>query len=139
VKNPKDILIITNKEYFFHLKSQLREINHSEKDFHIITEPVGRNTAPAIALAVKYLTEKQELSFNETIFISPSDHIIQPVQEFVEYVKKADELAKEGYIVTFGVKPTKPETGYGYIGYYKRITRRFKKEVEAIGTNKAKV
>jgi mannose-1-phosphate guanylyltransferase/mannose-6-phosphate isomerase len=126
VKNPKDVIIITNKEYIFHLKSQLREINHSEKDFHIITEPVGRNTAPAIALAVKYLIEKQDIPFDETIFISPSDHIIQPVQEFVEYVKKADELAKEGYIITFGVKPTKPETGYGYIEAGEKIKDGYK-------------
>jgi len=115
VNDRQDVLIVTNKEYIFHLKNQLKEIGLSEKDVHIIAEPIGRNTAPAIALAVKYLIDRIRVPWEETIFVTPSDHIIYPVDKFVEYIDKANQLAKSSYIVTFGIKPTKPETGYGYI------------------------
>lgn len=82
---------------------------------NIILEPACRNTAPAIAFSVKYCLDKLGCERDEVLFISPSDHIINPVEEFKEYVRKAEQVAKEGYIVTFGIKPTRPETGYGYI------------------------
>jgi len=125
--NPKDLIIITNKDYQFHIKNQLSELFpslftvHSSQftvhnsPFNLILEPIGRNTAPAIALAAKFALEKLKVHEDEVLFISPSDHIISPIEKFVEYMKKAEEIAKEGYIVTFGVRPTKPETGYGYI------------------------
>ncbi|MGC9080675.1 mannose-1-phosphate guanylyltransferase/mannose-6-phosphate isomerase, partial [Sulfurihydrogenibium sp.] len=114
VGNINDIIIITNNEYQFHVKNQLEDIGI--KDFkNIILEPIGRNTAPAVALAVRYALDKLNVTENETLFISPSDHIISPEDRFVDYVKKADYFAKKGFIVTFGVNPTKPETGYGYI------------------------
>ena len=112
--NSKDIFIVSGDKYQFHIKNQLEEIG--EKDFkNIILEPVGRNTAPAIALAVKYLLEKENATEDSIIFITPSDHIISPEEKFSEYIKEAEVVAKEGYIVTFGVRPSKPETGYGYI------------------------
>ncbi|MGC9120041.1 MAG: mannose-1-phosphate guanylyltransferase/mannose-6-phosphate isomerase, partial [Sulfurihydrogenibium sp.] len=114
VGNINDIIIITNNEYQFHVKNQLEDIGI--KDFkNIILEPIGRNTAPAVALAVRYALDKLNVTENETLFISPSDHLISPEDRFVDYVKKADYFAKKGFIVTFGVNPTKPETGYGYI------------------------
>ena len=110
----KDIFIVSGDKYQFHIRNQLEEIG--EKDFkNIILEPVGRNTAPAIALSVKYLLEKESANEDDVIFITPSDHIISPEEKFSEYIKEAEEIAKEGYIVTFGVRPSKPETGYGYI------------------------
>jgi len=116
VDNIEDIIIITNNDYQFHVKNQIEDIiDFPVEKLNIILEPIGRNTAPAIALAVKYALEKLETTEDEVLFISPSDHIISPDDKFVEYVKKAEELAKRGYIVTFGVNPTKPETGYGYI------------------------
>jgi mannose-1-phosphate guanylyltransferase/mannose-6-phosphate isomerase len=113
LKNTHEVVIITNNEYQFHIKNQIKDLVGD--NFHLILEPVGRNTAPAIALAVKYILDKMASDENEVIFISPSDHILSPDEKFVEYVKKAESLAKEGYIVTFGINPTKPETGYGYI------------------------
>ncbi|WP_163329284.1 mannose-1-phosphate guanylyltransferase/mannose-6-phosphate isomerase [Desulfurobacterium thermolithotrophum] len=125
--NPEDLIIITNKDYQFHIKNQLSElfpslftIHNSQltvhnSPFNLILEPVGRNTAPAIALAAKFVLEKLNASEDEVLFISPSDHIISPIEKFAEYMKKAERIAKEGYIVTFGVRPTKPETGFGYI------------------------
>ncbi len=123
--NPEDLIIITNKDYQFHIKNQLSGLlaNSTNQLFNqstntqanIILEPIGRNTAPAIALAAKFALEKLKTHEDEVLFISPSDHVVSPSKKFAEYVKKAEKIAKEGYIVTFGVRPTKPETGYGYI------------------------
>ena len=118
--NPEDLIIITNEDYQFHIKNQLLELFPSfftihSLPFNLIFEPVGRNTAPAIVLAAKFALEKLKVHEDEVLFISPSDHIISPSEKFAEYMKKAEKIAKEGYIVTFGVRPTKPETGYGYI------------------------
>lgn len=110
----KDIFIITNNNYLFLIKDQLNEIDFKNVE-HILLEPIGRNTAPAIALSVKYMIDKLEIDEDEVILVSPSDHIISPDEKFAEYVKKAENIAKKGYIVTFGIRPNKPETGYGYI------------------------
>jgi mannose-1-phosphate guanylyltransferase/mannose-6-phosphate isomerase len=109
VLSKDDIVVMTNKEYKFYVKSDLREINH------IILEPESRNTAPAIALGIKYCTEKLGCDEEEVVFISPSDHIISPVDRFTEYFKLAEEIAKAGHILTFGIRPDRPETAYGYI------------------------
>jgi len=109
VLSEDDIVVMTNKEYKFYVKSDLREINH------IILEPESRNTAPAIALGIKYCTEKLGCDEEEVVFISPSDHIISPVDRFTEYFKLAEEIAKAGHILTFGIRPDRPETAYGYI------------------------
>jgi len=108
-----DIIIITNEEYQFLVKNQIEGVIGNIPN--IVLEPVGRNTAPAIALAIKYALDKLDVSEDEILFIFPADHLISPDDKFVDYVKKAEELAKQGYIVTFGINPTKPETGYGYI------------------------
>jgi len=109
VVKPEDIAVITNKDYEFHVRSALPWLKH------VILEPVGRNTAPAIALAISYCTEKMGCAEDEAMFVSPSDHIIEPVDTFSSYVKLSDQVTKSGYIVTFGIKPDRPETGYGYI------------------------
>ncbi len=104
-----DIVVITNNEYKFYVKSDLCGIDH------VILEPEGRNTAPAIALGVKYCMERLGCSEEEILFIFPSDHVIKPVDRFMEYVRLAEEMAKKGYLVTFGIRPDRPETAYGYI------------------------
>lgn len=112
-----DIVVMTNNDYKFHVKSDL--------DFssiaHMILEPACRNTAPAIALGVKYCIEHLGCMKDEVLFISPCDHIIKPFEKFKECIRQAEEIAQEGYIVTFGVKPTRPETGYGYIKRGERL------------------
>ncbi len=116
--SPEDILIMTNNEYKFHVMSDLNSIQHSQRSSafsNIILEPAVRNTAPAIALGIKYCVEKLGCQEDEVLFVSPSDHIIRPADKFSDYVKLSEEVAKNGYIVTFGIKPTRPETGYGYI------------------------
>jgi len=109
IVQPKDIIVITNKDYEHLVRSLIPWIAH------IILEPVGRNTAPAIAIALKYCMEIMKCSEDETMLVLPSDHIIEPEKKFAAYVKNSAEGAKYGWIVTFGIKPVRPETGYGYI------------------------
>jgi mannose-1-phosphate guanylyltransferase len=70
---------------------------------------VGRNTAPAVALAC------MSLDPNTIVLVSPSDHIIRDKSAYLKVLEKAKKLAEEGNLVTFGIQPTGPETGYGYI------------------------
>ena len=125
IVSPEDILLLTNEQYKFHVLSDVNEVSKDLTD-NILLEPARRNTAPAIALGMKYCLEKLKTSSEEVLFVCPSDHIIKPVEKFVEYVKLAEKVARQGYIVAFGIKPLYPETGYGYIkitgkdlgGYY---------------------
>ncbi len=125
--SPEDIIVMTNNEYKFHVISDLNSISNSKKTVNnIILEPVGRNTAPAIALGIKYCIEKLGTSEDEVLFISPSDHMIRPDEKFSEYIKLAEEISRKGYIVTFGLKPTRPETGYGYIKAEPKVNKKNK-------------
>lgn len=82
------------------------------KDKNIIIEPVGRNTAPAIALAAIYL---EKISPDSTMIVLPADHLIENEDKFYDCVWFAYEIAQRGFLVTFGIPPTVPDTGYGYI------------------------
>ncbi|WP_312420647.1 mannose-1-phosphate guanylyltransferase/mannose-6-phosphate isomerase [Anaerospora hongkongensis] len=108
-----DLVIVTNKEYLHHVQAELKTCGIEEA--HIILEPVARNTAPAIALAARYCIDKIGVSENEVIFVTPADHVIRQPDDFCKSVHMAVDVAKQGKIVTFGIKPDKPETGYGYI------------------------
>lgn len=108
----KDIIIVTNERYIFHVQAELKTINAQKA--HIITEPMGKNTAPAIALAQSYCQDILQCGEDEILFVSPSDHLIKPIDAFQDLIKNAQEVAKDN-IVTLGIKPTKPEIGYGYI------------------------
>ena len=108
----KDIIVVTNEKYIFHVQAELKAINAQEA--HIITEPMGKNTAPAIALAQSYCQDILACNEDEILFVSPSDHLIEPIEKFQELINIAKEVAKEN-IVTLGIKPNKPEVGYGYI------------------------
>lgn len=109
----QDIIIVTNKEYLHHVQTELALCGG--ENAHILLEPEAHNTAPAIAYAARYCMGKLGADSNEVLFVTPSDHIVRPVPAFLSSVKAAEGLAAEGYIVTFGIKPDKPETGYGYI------------------------
>lgn len=108
----KDIIIVTNERYIFHVQAELKTIN--AQGAHIITEPIGRNTAPAIALAQTYCQDVLQCDDDEILFVSPSDHLIKPIDAFQDLIRNAQAIAKDN-IVTLGIKPTKPEIGYGYI------------------------
>lgn len=110
----EDLLIMTNDEYKFHVKTDLDSFPEDVLG-NIVLEPFKKNTAPAIALALRYCIDKLGCADDEVIFISPADHIIEPEPKFIQYLKAAEEIAKQGVIVTFGIKPLYAETGYGYI------------------------
>lgn len=109
----EDVIVVTNEKYIFHVKAELKSID--AENAHIIVEPIGRNTAPAIALAQVYCKDKLKCSENEILFISPSDHLIKPVENFRALIKEAELTAQKGNIITLGIKPIKPEIGYGYM------------------------
>ncbi len=100
-------ITICNEEHRFFVAEQLREIDALGK---IILEPVGRNTAPAIALAA--LAEREN---DPLLLILAADHVIGDQTAFTEAIMKAVPLAEAGKLVTFGISPTEPYTGYGYI------------------------
>lgn len=110
---PMDIVIVTNENYKFIVQEILRE--ERAENASIILEPIGRNTAPAIALSCQYCKEQLGAADDEIVFVAPSDHIVRPDNQFIKLASQAEAIAKKGYIVTLGVVPDKPETGYGYI------------------------
>ena len=112
---PKEnIFFVTNEENFFNVLNQIKEIYRDFSKENIIIELASLNTAPAIALSVKYLLEKIKIDQNAPIIFLPSDHHIENKNEYLKIVAKA--LSDVGdRIGTIGIKPLSPETGYGYI------------------------
>jgi len=100
-------IIITNVNHYDFAKDQIKEL--CIKNVEFILEPFGRNTAPAITIACLALNE------NDIVLVTPSDHFIKDRRRYDNAVKKAEKLAETNYMVTFGVKPAYPETGFGYI------------------------
>jgi len=103
-------MLVCNEEHRFLVAEQLREIEVEAS--RIILEPEGRNTAPAVALAAH---EAMKADDDAILVVLPSDHVIQETALFLESLTTAIDLAKDDALVTFGVVPDKPETGYGYI------------------------
>jgi len=110
---PSDMVIVTNQDYVHLVETELITANAQEA--HILLEPVGRNTAPAIALAVRYCLDRLGCEVDEVIFVTPADHLINPVDKFAADVRQAVDMAEFHKIITFGITPDSPETGYGYI------------------------
>ena len=103
-----DSLIICNNEHRFLVAEQSQQIDHNNRK--IILEPVGRNTAPALTVAALAQDNKDSV-----LVMMPADHVIEEGEEFYRAIDQAVSLATEGYIVALGVKPQRPETGFGYI------------------------
>jgi len=103
-------IIVGNEAHRFLIAEQLRLCGF--EDTSIVLEPAGRNTAPAIALAALAATKNGQ---DPLLLVAPSDHIIQNESAFTDAVTTAKTLAADGKIVTFGIKPTHADTGYGYI------------------------
>lgn len=108
-------IVICNNEHRFIAAEQLQTLGI---DSTIILEPVGRNTAPAIALAALKAIENGE---DPTLLVLAADHVIQDESEFVKSVELATAHAEKGEVVTFGIVVNAPETGYGYIHRGKAI------------------
>lgn len=110
----KKIFFVTNKENSFHVLNHIRELENNFPENHILIEPKSLNTAPAIALAIKYLIEKFKVNLNDPIFFLPSDHHIKNEKKFLNLIKLAKKETGNN-IGTIGLTPLKPETGFGYI------------------------
>ena len=106
-------LVVCNEEHRFLIADQLAEIGLS--DARIVLEPVGRNTAPAVALAANVLLANAAESQDSLMLALPADHVIADIAAFHQAIDKAIPFAARGCLVTFGVVPNAPETGYGYI------------------------
>ena len=106
----EDIYIVTNKNYRFLISGQIEELGLKSYEENILLEPQGKNTLPAICYGIKEIRKKGE----DTVAVFASDHLIGKTDKFINLIKSGIELSKE-YLITFGVCPTSPETGYGYI------------------------
>ncbi len=106
----RGIYIISNQQYKFQIQKQISE--YSIPDGHVILEPQGKNTAPAIGLAAEYLSLKNP---EATMIVLPADHYIANNNKLLTYLQYAQRLAQKDYLVTIGITPDMPHTGYGYI------------------------
>lgn len=106
------VFVVTGKQYVDLVKEQLPNLPQD----NIIIEPYGKNTAPCIALSAFYINEKYP---NATIAVLPADHLIKDNYEFLNVLKAGEKYVEDNHeaIVTIGMKPDRPETGYGYINY----------------------
>ncbi|MDH3771526.1 MAG: mannose-1-phosphate guanylyltransferase, partial [Nitrospirota bacterium] len=113
---PRQMTIVTNDTQAESIRLQLNEWKDDLLD-NIILEPQGRNTAPAIALTALELLHRDP---EAVMVVVPADHVVKAAKKFMQAVKFATKLATEGHLVTFGIHPSRPETGYGYIQPNKR-------------------
>ena len=108
-----EIVTVTNRDLFFKIEDQYRQINQGNIGTSYILEPFGRNTAAAIASAALHLQKAH--GDQAVMLVLAADHVISKPDQFMAAVEKAASLASQGRLVTFGIRPTGPETGYGYI------------------------
>jgi len=104
-----EFLIVSNIEHYFTALDQMEELSLNSLNSNFLLEPIPKNTAPAIALACF------ALDADDIVLVTPSDHLIKNRSGYIEVLKRAETLAKEDYLVTFGITPTSAETGFGYI------------------------
>ena len=105
-----DVYVVTSARHRFLVIADIEELGYKFSEDNIVVEPEAKNTLPAIYAGIFSATK----TGHSTIAIFPSDHLITKNNEFVDCIKRAEELS-ESHLVTFGIKPTYPNTGYGYI------------------------
>jgi len=109
-----DVLTVTGRDHYFITRDEYQRLEGVDPEgLHYLLEPTGRNTAPAIALAACLVRE--HWGEEALMLVLPADHVIQDQDAFVAAVANARKLAADGQLVTFGIHPTHPETGYGYL------------------------
>lgn len=107
-----DLLVVTNQDHLFHTQNVLEQMADAP-DTAFLLEPKGRNTGPAIALAALYC--EKHLSPDTVMLVLSADHLVPNVEAFVASATEAVRLAQQGALVVFGIPPTAPETGFGYL------------------------
>lgn len=123
LQNGGSPVVICNEIHRFLVAEQLQSIDVATPT--LILEPVGKNTAPAIAIAAMQVMASQP---DALMLVLPADHAIKKPAEFQRVVKEAESLAREDFLVTFGIKPLRPETGYGYIKKADKLATGFRVE-----------
>ena len=118
--------IVSNSEQYFLALDQIEEMDIQNYKANYLLEPVGRNTAPAIALSCFALDSE------EIVLVTPSDHLIKDEEAYLEAINKAKTLAETNNLVTFGITPQYPETGFGYIEAEGERVISFKEKPDAI-------
>jgi mannose-1-phosphate guanylyltransferase/mannose-6-phosphate isomerase len=108
--NEDEIYVITNKKYKFLVMGEIEELGYDYPEDNILVEPEAKNTLPAIYAGVWEIQKTGD----ETVVVFPSDHVIVKGQAFAELIKASEPLCRD-YLITFGIKPDGPNTGYGYI------------------------
>ncbi|WP_029898479.1 mannose-1-phosphate guanylyltransferase/mannose-6-phosphate isomerase [Desulfohalovibrio reitneri] len=109
------VLVVTNEEHVFEVRKQLAEVDSGLPD-NVLAEPLGRNTLPAVLLALTRVDEPGALAA-----VFPSDHLVGDNGGWKHGLGKAFDLAEKGWFVTFGIEPNTPETGYGYIHHGREL------------------
>jgi mannose-1-phosphate guanylyltransferase/mannose-6-phosphate isomerase len=111
--DPERMVFVTSRELEGDIKDHLRRLlGEGSSDCTVVGEPAGRNTAPAILLGARIVQARDP---DALLLVAPSDHVIQDVDSFILAIENSLSAAASGMIVTYGIKPTRPETGYGYI------------------------
>lgn len=111
--NVTEILTVTNRELYFKIEEEFNSINKTEIPTSFILEPFGRNTAAAIAISALHV--QQQYDNEALLLVLAADHLITDQPAFENAVNRARDLALTGQLVTFGITPHEPNTGYGYI------------------------
>lgn len=107
-----ELITVTHRDYLFMTRDDYQATGYPNPQTYLL-EPFGRNTAPAIAAAALMAAERH--GANTELLVLPADHLIEDVDGFARSVEAARSIARQGALVTFGIVPTRPETGYGYI------------------------
>lgn len=107
----ENVKIVCGEQHFYETAKHVEKLG-LKPEGKLICEPSGRNTAPAILLALLHILASEE---DAVLCIFPADHVIKNLDEFHNRLKAAIKLASDGYVVTFGIQPHYPETGYGYV------------------------
>ncbi len=124
----RQVLTVTNREFLFKTEDDYREVAPGGLTHGFLLEPVGRNTAAAVAAAALHAASRDPEAL---LLVLPADHLIHDAQAFAHAVQRAAALAADGRLVTFGITPEAPETGYGYIEADGHMVRRFVEKPDA--------
>ncbi|OPA94032.1 mannose-1-phosphate guanylyltransferase/mannose-6-phosphate isomerase [Pseudomonas fluorescens] len=124
------VLTVTNRDLLFRTLDDYRSVNNAHLPLDLLLEPFGRNTAAAIAVAALHVQE--HVGGDTQLLVMPADHLILNEVAFAEALAQARDLAEAGYLVTFGIRPDYPETGFGYIEQGEKLSHgnRVKRFVE---------
>ena len=119
----RQVLTVTNRELLFKSQDEYAELHLHHCAMAYILEPFGRNTAPAVAAAALWAADR--VAPDAELLILPADHLVSDQTAFADAVRQARELAAQDKLVTFGIHPSAPETGFGYIEADGTAVRRF--------------